>query len=623
MKPLLNLKTDVTQKLRKLALSPSCNSPEKSGQTLKGEFMVFLPNISLIIICLCLATQVLAQSPQAFKYQAIARDNAGNVLVDQSVNFRMSILESSAAGAMVYSETHLVTTSEFGLVNFEIGNGIVGQGQFDAIDWGANEHFLEVGVDENGGSNFNTLGTSQLLSIPYALYAETSGSSIPGPQGSTGSTGPAGATGPAGSSGTTGATGAQGTKGDTGAAGAQGVQGEKGDTGDIGVQGDQGDVGAAGAQGTQGDKGDKGDAGTQGVQGETGLQGVQGIQGDPGVDGSDGPGGIQGDQGVQGDVGNDGANGASVLNGTTAPTTEGIDGDFYINTATSEIYGPKTTGAWGSASPLIGADGANGNDGANGASVLNGTTAPTTEGIDGDFYINTTTSEIYGPKTTGTWGSATALIGTTGPQGPAGSGGGSSATYRYAEFHTYSNGGTPGWALNNEPAMFGGLTPTIWTDASGAANQMSPDKEVLRTLFQRKGYATKSALIFNDEWASFSSTNGRVVLALFRIENTTGGEITWSPEVAYSCYAGWGERASVALNGVSIMYEGTSGIQTVALPIPASRISTVIMVSTSGIPSGGVGMRRSRLAILNGTLELPAGLQFIDDLDTATGGWEQ
>lgn len=138
-----------------------------------------------------------------------------------------------------------------------------------------------------------------------------------------------------------------------------------------------------------------------------------------------GPPGPEGDPGPQGDPGVDGR---TVLSGTGAPGPGlGVDGDFYIDTATSDIYGPKTAGAWGAATSLIGAEGPTGNTGdagppgADGNTVLSGTTAPDPGlGVDGDFYIDTTVDAIYGPKTAGAWGAATSLIGPEGPEGPQG-----------------------------------------------------------------------------------------------------------------------------------------------------------------------------------------------------------
>lgn len=147
-----------------------------------------------------------------------------------------------------------------------------------------------------------------------------------------------------------------------------------------------------------------------------------------------GPAGPQGEAGPTGDTGPAGADGRTILSGTTAPDPGiGANGDFYINTTTADLYGPKTAGAWGSATSLIGPEGPagatgdtgpTGSPGADGNSVLNGTAPPApTDGIDGDFWIDTSADAIYGPKTAGAWGSATSLIGPEGPQGEPGTGG--------------------------------------------------------------------------------------------------------------------------------------------------------------------------------------------------------
>lgn len=116
-----------------------------------------------------------AQSPQVFKYQAVARDLSGNILATQAVSFQISILQGSATGSSVYTETHATTTNSFGLVNLEIGNGTLISGDFTTIDWGTNSYFVQIEMDETGGTSYNMMGTSQLLSVPYALYAENSG----------------------------------------------------------------------------------------------------------------------------------------------------------------------------------------------------------------------------------------------------------------------------------------------------------------------------------------------------------------------------------------------------------------------------------------------------------------
>ena len=152
------------------------------------------------------------------------------------------------------------------------------------------------------------------------------------------------------------------------------------------------------------------------------------------VGGDTGPAGAVGPQGPQGVKGDKGDPGKQVLNGTAPPTAGiGLDGDFYIDTTADAIYGPKTAGAWGPPTSLIGpvgpqgiqgiqgVKGDTGAQGPRGYSVLSGAGAPTMGiGIDGDFFINTSANTIYGPKTAGSWGGATSLVGPQGPQGATG-----------------------------------------------------------------------------------------------------------------------------------------------------------------------------------------------------------
>lgn len=259
--------------------------------------------------------------------------------------------------------------------------------------------------------------------------------------------------------------GAVGATGPQGPAGAQGIQGLTGVTGPIGL------TGATGATGPIGLTGATGPQGIQGLTGATGPTGPQGIQGLTGATGSTGPIGPQGNQGIQGIAG---TNGTAVLNGTTVPSLAiGVNGDFYINTSTNTLYGPKSGGLWPAGTSLVGpqgvqgiqgiqgntgltgatgpqgpigltgvtgatgpqgpigltgAIGSQGNQGiqgvagTNGTAVLNGTTVPSTAiGVNGDFYINTATNTLYGPKAGGNWPSGTSLIGPTGPTGATGS----------------------------------------------------------------------------------------------------------------------------------------------------------------------------------------------------------
>nr|NQU91758.1 hypothetical protein [Bacteroidota bacterium] len=116
-----------------------------------------------------------AQIPQSFNYQAVVRDNTGEIISNQTVGIRISIHDATASGTIVYQETFSETTNDFGLVNLQIGKGTPVMGSFMGINWGSNPKFLETEIDRDGGTAYISMGTSELLSVPYALYSETSG----------------------------------------------------------------------------------------------------------------------------------------------------------------------------------------------------------------------------------------------------------------------------------------------------------------------------------------------------------------------------------------------------------------------------------------------------------------
>lgn len=128
----------------------------------------------ILFFSILLTNIVFGQSPQRFKYQAAVRDAFGNVIANNTVGFRISILEGSASGNSKYTETHTATTNINGLVSLEIGGGTIVSGRFDSINWGDTIFFIKVETDVNGGTNYTITGTSQLLSVPYALHAGTS-----------------------------------------------------------------------------------------------------------------------------------------------------------------------------------------------------------------------------------------------------------------------------------------------------------------------------------------------------------------------------------------------------------------------------------------------------------------
>ncbi|MBZ0207363.1 MAG: DUF1566 domain-containing protein [Flavobacteriales bacterium] len=124
----------------------------------------------LLLISLSFGT-LLAQTPQAFNYQGVARDAGGDAVVNTAIGVEFQLHQTSAGGMVVYSETHTSTTNEHGLFSMEVGNGTPTTGTFANIDWSAGPYFLEVGLDPVGGSSYTSMGTQQLQSVPYALHA--------------------------------------------------------------------------------------------------------------------------------------------------------------------------------------------------------------------------------------------------------------------------------------------------------------------------------------------------------------------------------------------------------------------------------------------------------------------
>ena len=346
----------------------------------------------ILIASLFCAVFMHAQAPQGINYQAVIRNPTGSTVNNSSITLRLNILQNNATGNSVYSEKHAPTTSNIGLVNVVIGQGTVISGSFPSIDWSQGPYFIEIGIDLTGGSNFSILGTQQLMSVPYALYAETAGN--PGPQGPQGVQGAQGIQGTAGANGkntlvkttnisasincsnggyileygldnnnngildlaeinpsltkyicngadgATGATGPQGPIGLTGPAGATGATGASGATGPQGLIGLTGPAGATGATGAQGPIGLSGTAGATGATGTQGPIGLTGPAGATGATGTQGPIGLTGPAGATGATGPQGPIG---LTGATGPLVNGTIGQTLTNNGTTWIASSTLT----------------------------------------------------------------------------------------------------------------------------------------------------------------------------------------------------------------------------------------------------------------------------------------
>ncbi len=112
-----------------------------------------------------------SQAPQKINFQSILRNTSGEVVANKLVSLKISILSGLISGSSVYSETHTKTTDASGLISLQIGNGTVLSGVFSNISWGNAPHFIKLEADFSGGNNYVLLGTQELMSVPYALYA--------------------------------------------------------------------------------------------------------------------------------------------------------------------------------------------------------------------------------------------------------------------------------------------------------------------------------------------------------------------------------------------------------------------------------------------------------------------
>jgi hypothetical protein len=120
-----------------------------------------------------LQRQAIAQAPEKMSYQAIIRNNSDKLVTNQPIGMQISILQGSSTGTAVYIEQHYASTNANGLICIEIGGGTVVSGNFATIDWVSGTYYIKTETDPSGGANFTITGTSQILSVPYALHTKT------------------------------------------------------------------------------------------------------------------------------------------------------------------------------------------------------------------------------------------------------------------------------------------------------------------------------------------------------------------------------------------------------------------------------------------------------------------
>lgn len=133
-----------------------------------------MKKISTVIIICIFTICSYAQAPQKMSYQAVIRDTCDALITNSLIGMQISIIQSDIAGAIVYSETQTQTSNINGLVSLEIGTGETTD-DFAEIDWSSGPYFIKTETDLTGGNVYTITGISQLLSVPYALYAETTG----------------------------------------------------------------------------------------------------------------------------------------------------------------------------------------------------------------------------------------------------------------------------------------------------------------------------------------------------------------------------------------------------------------------------------------------------------------
>ncbi|MBK6952710.1 MAG: DUF1566 domain-containing protein [Crocinitomicaceae bacterium] len=129
--------------------------------------------LASFFLVLLFAGAAFTQTPQRINYQSVVRNTTGEVLQNQTIGLRISILQGSDTGPAVFAETHTPTTNNYGLINIQIGSGTNLGPQLNSINWEANVYYIAVQIDPNGGTSYSILSTSQLVSVPYALHAKT------------------------------------------------------------------------------------------------------------------------------------------------------------------------------------------------------------------------------------------------------------------------------------------------------------------------------------------------------------------------------------------------------------------------------------------------------------------
>jgi subtilisin-like proprotein convertase family protein len=196
-------------------------------------------------------------------------------------------------------------------------------------------------------------------------------------------------------------------------------------------------------------------------------------------------------------------------------------------------------------------------------------------------------------------------------------------TIRYRVFSTYDQACC--WMNDNKAENFLGVNPSSWGDGNAVAWSISPNKDLWRNFFTHEMKVFPNLNVWAESWRNYSSTNSKHIAVLMRIKNSTQNDINWAPAFYFTAYNDWGNRSSITVNGAaSWQYSGNCYSNNSANPtfsIPKNRTSSVIFIIGNSPQSGD--LMTNALIFYNNSLNLPKGLSFVDDLDTAESGWDK
>ncbi|CAL2075747.1 conserved exported hypothetical protein [Tenacibaculum sp. 190524A02b] len=133
--------------------------------------MINMKKLSAFLFLFLISLTFYSQAPQGFNYQSVVRDASGNILSSTSIGVQFKLHQTTASGTVVYTETHSPTTNDYGVFNLIVGQGTTTD-DFSSVDWSADSYFIEVSIDIAGGTTYVSMGTTQLLSVPYAIQAK-------------------------------------------------------------------------------------------------------------------------------------------------------------------------------------------------------------------------------------------------------------------------------------------------------------------------------------------------------------------------------------------------------------------------------------------------------------------